>query len=166
MTRRIAHRTRSAHPAAEVYAALVDPAYLESRLAELGGPGAAVLERTDDAGVVRYRIRHGIDERNLPPLVRSLVGGTLSVERTETWQPTSSGHYAGTVEAGVPGAPGWIRGGMRLDDVPDGGSELVVDGETKMNVPLLGGTIEDVIADNLVTLLDAETAFTTRWLAR
>lgn len=166
MTRRIEHRSRSEHPAAEVYASLVDPEYLDARLRELGGPGAAVLEHTADAQGASYRIRHGVPEENLPPFVRGLMSGDLTVERAETWQRRGPGHYDGTVEAGVRGAPGWIRGTMQLADLPEGGSELVVDGATKMSVPLLGGMLEAVIAENLTWLLANETAFTLRWLAR
>lgn len=166
MTRRIEHHNRSEHAADDVYATLVDRDYLVARLRELGGPGAAVLEYSAADGAAAYRIRHGVPAANLPPIVRGFAPADLAVERSETWRRSAPGDYAGTVEAGVRGVPGWIRGTMRLFDLPGGGSELVVDGATRMNVPLLGARLEAVIADNLVWLLDQETAFTLRWMSQ
>ena len=54
---------------------------------------------------------------------------------------------------------------MRLADTA-AGSELVIRADVVVRVPLLGGKIEAVIADQVQQLLAAETAFTLEWLAR
>jgi hypothetical protein len=54
---------------------------------------------------------------------------------------------------------------MRLRDLPDGGSELNVRANAQVSVPLIGGKIEGVIAEQVERLLTAETAFTQDWLA-
>jgi hypothetical protein len=55
---------------------------------------------------------------------------------------------------------------MRLADVNGTGSELVVHADVTVKLPLIGGKIEGVVAEQVRSLLAAETAFTLEWLAR
>ena len=57
--------------------------------------------------------------------------------------------------------------GETFDDplaTTDGGSRLSVHITVEVRVPLLGGKIEEIIAGQVRRLLEAETAFTVRWL--
>ncbi len=45
-------------------------------------------------------------------------------------------------------------------------SEFVVSGSVRVNVPFLGGKLEDLIVDQVQKLLADEERFTTDWLAR
>ncbi|MBA8931709.1 hypothetical protein BC739_008961 [Kutzneria viridogrisea] len=165
MARRIEHRATTRWTAAQVHAALVDPTYLQDRLTVLGGKGATLLEHSSDNGNSRFRLRHGIASADLPPAVRSFLKGDLVIERTETWQPATNGGYQGTVQAGIPGVPGHIKGQMLLVDGADGGSVLGMRGEVVVNIPLFGGKIEETIAAQVVKLLQKESEHTAGWLA-
>jgi hypothetical protein len=165
MPRQIDFRSVSPHPADEVYATMVDPDYLRARLEQIGGPGAALLEHSADVQGARYRLRLGLDAKDLPSVVRSVLSGDVTIERDERWTRQDSGRYLGDVDVTIPGAPASATGAMRLRDVPDGGSELIVRTDVRVSVPLIGGKIEGVVGEQVQRLLAAETAFTQTWLA-
>ena len=91
------------------------------------------------------------------------MNGDLAIVRTETLNRTSPGHYGGDVDVAIPGAPASASGTMSLAD--DGaGSLFEVHADVTVRVPLIGGKIEEIVADQVRRLLEAETAFTVRWL--
>lgn len=146
-----------------MYATLVDRSYLEERLAALGGPGAAIVKHEASSTSAGYRLRHSIEARHLPPPVRTIVRGDLTIDRAETWQVSDDG-YSGSVQVTIPGVPGELSGTIRLDAVPTG-SELVIDGSVSIPIPLFGGRIEESVVEHLRMLLDAEGEFTATWVA-
>jgi hypothetical protein len=165
MARRIEHRTSAPWDADRVHAALVDPAFLRDRLATIGGTNAELVEHQVDDGEVRYRLRHGIPAEEVPTPVRPLLGGSLRLERIETWRADGPGRYEGTMRLDTAGLPGQLAGVTRLVDRPAGGSELSVDGEVKVSVPLVGGKIEELVAAQVTKLLAKETDFALKWIA-
>jgi hypothetical protein len=165
MARQITYRSTSEFTAEQLYTVMVDAKYLTARLERLGGPGAALLEHTVDASGARYRLRHGVDAGSVPPLVRSFVGGDLVIERTETLAPTAPGRYTGTVAVAIPGTPASASGTVTVADIPEG-SEFVVDAAVTVKVPLVGGKVEAMVAEQVQNLLASEAAFTLDWLRR
>lgn len=165
MSRQIDFRSVSPHTADEVYATMVDPDYLRARLERIGGPGAGLLEHAADAGRARYRLRQGLDAEDLPSLVRRVLPGDITIERTERWTRQDRGSYLADVEVAIPGTPASAAGEMRLRDLPDGGSQLDVRADVKVSVPLVGGKIEGIVGEKVQELLAAETAFTEQWLS-
>jgi hypothetical protein len=162
MARRIEHRTTTAWSPETVYTTRVDPAYLRERLAKLGGQGAQLAEHEVNGDAVRYRLRHGVAAENIPPAVRALVGGDLTIDRVETWSPGDGG-YTGTVRVTIPGMPGDMSGTQRIA-AAGGGSEYAINGEVSVPIPLFGGKIEETVAAQIGKLLDAEDEFTSGWL--
>lgn len=45
------------------------------------------------------------------------------------------------------------------------GSRTTLTGEVKVSIPLLGGKLEKLIAEQVAVLLDKESEFTSEWLA-
>ena len=163
MARSIDYRSTLSFPAERVFAAMTDRTYLEARLQELGGPGSALLEHEATPDGARYRLRQGLSEQDLPPIVGKVVGGDLAIERTETLRRAEPGRYTGDVDVVIAGAPASAAGTMALSDQGDG-SLFEVDADVTVRVPLLGGKIEEIVADQVRRLLEAETAFTIHWL--
>lgn len=163
MARQIDYRSSSTYSADEVYATIVDPDYLRARLERMGGPGAALLEHTADQDGARYRLRHGLDNAVLPPLVQSLVSDDLVIERVEAVRRRGAGDYDGNVEVKIIGTPVGAAGRMRLRDTGRS-SEFAVRADVVVKVPLIGGRIEGMIAEQVHNLLTAESAFTQQWL--
>jgi hypothetical protein len=165
MSTQFDYRSMSAYSADEVYATMVDPEYLRARLAQIGGPGAGLLEHSADTDGARYRLRHGIDPKNLPSAVRTVLPGDVVIERAEAWRREGRGSYTGDTRVVIPGTPGSASGTMRLRDT-DRGSELHIRIEVTVNVPLLGGKIESMVSGQVKDLLASESAFTQQWLAQ
>jgi hypothetical protein len=174
MARPIRYRSRSENSAQRVFETLADREYLEARQAELGGRGAALLKFDAGGSPVdhaEYTVRQGVGREHLPSVIQKVLPGDLVIERTETWRRTGEGTYEGTVTANVASAPGRITGTHRLvdlDDIGDGrpGSEFAVDGEAHVKIPLVGGKVEAVIAEQVEKIIDRETRFLLDWLAR
>ncbi|WP_243790264.1 DUF2505 domain-containing protein [Saccharopolyspora gloriosae] len=169
MARRIEHRSTSEWPASQVHAALIDLDYLRERLAELGGTRNELVKHTVDGDAVRFEVRQGVRTDSLPPVARTVVGaGDLVIDRSESWRREQDGHYTGEIAAEVAGVPCTITGSMWLRDQATGtdASEFLVDGEVRVNMPFVGGKLEDLVADQVQKLLAAEERFTTEWLAR
>ena len=91
------------------------------------------------------------------------MNGDLAIERTETLRRNSPGGYAGDVDVKIGNAPASAAGTMTLADAPDG-SLFEVHADVNVRVPLIGGKIEEIVAEQVRRLLEAETAFTIRWL--
>ena len=164
MPRRIEHLASHTEPAKVVYSALVDADYLRERLRSLGGKDAALQSHEVTDQGARYRIRHGLDARELPSVVRTVISGDLVIDRTETWQPGEGGGYTGRAEVTIPKTSAKIRATLRLADTGSG-SALDTEGQVEVAIPLVGGMVEETIVRQVHKLLDSEYEFTRRWLA-
>lgn len=163
MARSIDYRSTLAFPADKVFATMTDEEYLRARLRELGGPGSELLEHQAGPDGARYRLKQGLSEKDLPPIVGKVMQGDLAIQRTETLRSTGPGAYGGDVDVAISGVPASASGTMRLADT-GGGSEFEVRADVEVKVPIIGGKIEEIVAAQVRRLLEAETAFTVRWL--
>lgn len=145
------------------YGTLVDEEYLHARLAELGGKDAALLELDADEQRATTVLRQGIEARHLPSYVQSMMSGDIVVRRTETWTRAAENHYDGTIRATVKGTPAVIELTTWIKPV-DGRYEFGGHGEAKVSVPLVGGKIEKMIAEQVSRLLALEAEFTLDWI--
>ena len=164
MASRIEHRADLDAPASAVHGALVSTDYLTDRLAAIGGANAALVEHTAAGDAVTYRLRQTVPASKLPSFARSVFRGDLVVERTESWEPAGAG-FTGTTSARVGGVPGEITGTHTLADAASGCTWRTA-GSVKVKIPLVGGKVEAVIAEQVTALLAAEARFTADWLAQ
>lgn len=163
MARSIDYRSTFAYPAEKVFATMSDPEYLRARLREIGGPGSELLDHEASPEHSRYELKQGLSEKDLPPIVGKVMNGDLAIVRTESLNRIAPGSYSGDVDVAIPGAPASAAGTMRLAD-EGAGSAFEVHADVTVRVPLIGGKIEEIVADQVRRLLEAETAFTVRWL--
>ena len=163
MARSIDYRSILAFPAERVFATMTDEEYLRARLRELGGPGSDLLEHEATPESARYKLKQGLSEKDLPPIVGKVMQGDLAIQRTETLRKTGDDAYGGDVDVAISGVPASASGTMRLAG-NGSGSEFEVRADVEVKVPLFGGKIEEIVAGQVRRLLEAETAFTARWL--
>jgi len=161
MASSLEHRSTFPAPPATVYSTLVDEAFLTERLRSIGGKGAKLLAHARSGPGVAFRMRQGVDAARLPGAVRSILNGDLVVEREERW---TSEDLAALSKVTISGMPGEIRGRSRIA-AQGTGSALVVTAQVKVNIPLIGGKLERVVADQVEKLLAAEAEFAEKWLA-
>ena len=159
MARRIEHHTTSPHSAEKVFGAMVDETYLRDRLAAVGGNDAALVTFSSAGERTSYQLRQGVPAEHLPSIAKSLLGGDLVIQRVENW---AAG--AGTVEVTINGVPGRLEGAFTITG-NGSGSKLTLTGEVKVSIPLMGGKLEKLIAEQVAVLLDKESEFTSEWLA-
>jgi hypothetical protein len=159
MARSIEHRSSYPVDPATLQKTLVDKDFLRAKLTRLGGTHAKLLDYRVDGETVEFRTTHGVPEGKLPGPVRALMGGELTIERTESWR----GDHTGTVRVALPHSPGELTATVRLTATKDGCTQ-VLDGRIKVGIPLLGGKIEDSVGGHILKLLDAEAEFTKQWL--
>jgi hypothetical protein len=159
MPSRFEHRASFPAPVDTVYSILVDEAFLAARLRDIGGKGAALLaHKTTDDGAA-YQLRQGVDANRLPGAVKSILSGDLVVEREERWR----GHES-SGRATISGVPAEIRSRGRLTQQGES-AELLISAEVKVGIPLIGGKIEKVVAEQVTRLLAAEAEYAEKWLA-
>ena len=162
MPARIEHRTEFAHGVTDVYAAMAGEDALRARLADIGGDNSALLEYTPSADGVRFHLRQGVGADKLPSAVRTLHPGDLFVERNEVWR-LSGATATGRVEATVSGVPGEIRAQHELS-AEGGKTVLRTTGAVKIRIPLIGGRLEDFVANEITKLLGREAEYSAQWL--
>jgi hypothetical protein len=163
MASRIEHRAEFAHGVDEVLAASTDESVLRARLEQIGGTSAALLEHSTTPDGVRFKLRQGIEAERLPQAVRTLHKGDLIVQREQAWHRSGEG-YTGTAKAAVSGVPGEISARTELTS-ENGRTVLGTTGEVKVRLPLVGGKLESVVAEQVRKLLEREAEFTAKWLA-
>ncbi|MET1074401.1 MAG: DUF2505 domain-containing protein [Umezawaea sp.] len=161
MARRIEHLTTSTWPVQDVYRALVDETYLRDRLAVLGGNDAQLVSFSSADGKTSYQLKQGVSAEHLPSVAKGLLGGDLVIHRAESWTEAGT---TGTVEVTLNGVPGRLDGTTVLAE-HQGGSRMALTGQVKVSIPLMGGKLETMIAEQVAKLLDKENEFTTEWLA-
>ncbi len=163
MATSLEHRSTFPVAAGEVYGTLVDKAFLTERLTDIGGKDATLLAHSRDGDRVTFRMRQGVDASRLPGAVRTIINGDLVVEREERWRPEGD-FYAGATRVTIAGVPGEIQGRSRIAGTDSQGT-LVITAQVKVSIPLIGGKLEKVVAEQVGKLLAAEAEYAEKWLA-
>jgi TusA-related sulfurtransferase len=144
----------------QVHAMLADPDF---RRAVCDAQG--VLRNTvtiEDEGaamtvvVDQVQAAHGI-----PSFAKKFVGEEINIVQSEEWSSPEKGN----IRVAIPGKPGEMSGTALITQDPDGSTETV-NLSIKVNIPLVGGKIEGLIADLLSKALRAEHRTGVSWLAR
>ena len=120
---------------------------------------SAVLSGTGAGSTARVEIVHGTE--HVPSFARKFVGDEIAIVQEETW--TSDTHA--DVVITIPGKPGDMSGTFDLAQV---GPDVVESAQltVKVNIPFVGGKVEDLVAGLLVKALRAENKVGVTWLAK
>jgi len=131
-------------------------------------------EVCDSQGVTRHTVQIKRDGRGmtveidqiqaaqgLPGFARKVVGDEINIVQTEDWTTPAKGN----IHLSIPGKPGEMSGTALLTEDPDGTTETV-NLSVKVNVPVVGGKIEGLIAGLLSKALRAEHKVGVKWLQR
>lgn len=146
-----------------VFALFTDRGFLDGRLTDTGGLDPQVVSLDSADGTTKVVTRQSIPSSVLPAMVASMINGDPVTERTESWTADGDG-YAADFSVVIKGAPATLKGTMKL--VPaDGGTDWVVAGNATVPIPLFGGKIESIIAEQVGSLLTSEGAYTASVLA-
>ncbi len=112
------------------------------------GPGATVvISRTQSMA-------------GAPSLATKLTGDQVRIVQREAWRSGTSAEFS----MEIPGKPGHLKGGITLRDNGNGTCDEVFSGEVKVQVPLVGGKVEGMIATILAKALLREGEVGVAWL--
>lgn len=166
MARRIDYTAQLSSTAAQAYAALGNRDYWEglmTRMRELT-PTSVVEEFSVTDSGIELVMTQVIERHTLPTVAQTVMHSDMVINRTARYGPfVVGGTTTGLFTATIPGAPGNLAGQIELfDQVP--GAILRTSPEATVNIPLLGGKLEEMMLDNLVELLKVEDEFTNKWL--
>ncbi len=130
---RVRHQMHYPAPPDEVFEMLADPEFREAVCIEIDSTGVRVeIDRVGNS--MNVLVVHRQDTDDIPTFAKKMVGDEILIEQHETWQtPTSA-----ELEISIPGKPGHLRGTIVLEQDGDGTVETL-DGELRVNVPLIGG---------------------------
>lgn len=116
-------------------------------------------------------VRRTMPTEHLPDIARSLVGKTLDIVETYTWDHTATDTTHGaSLGIVIEGTPVTFVGSVLLEAVTtaDGGSatEQRIEGDLSAHIPLVGGRIEKAAAPAFLAGLRVEETLAQEWLAR
>ena len=117
------------------------------------------IER-DGTGHDRRRSTRSRRPSGIPGFAKKFVGDEINIVQSEDWTSPEKGN----IHVTIPGKPGEMSGTALLTEDPDGTTETV-NLTVKVNIPLVGGKIEGLIADLLSKALRAEHRTGVTWLA-
>ena len=143
---------------AEVFEMLADPAFREAVDAAMDVVSADVtLERTGDG----FTLTNDMVQKTagLPAFATKLFGETTRALQHEEW----SSPAGGTLRIETPGKPTSASGTIRLEPRGAGTTE-VVELEIKAKIPVVGGKIAGVFADQVREGMDVEHGVGRAWL--
>jgi hypothetical protein len=149
-----------------VFAMLTDVGFQERKLAATHAVDYEVEVEEDGNGGAVVTSSRDLPTDDVPDLVRSLVGPTLTVVQVEEWKAAAAdGSRDGTVRVEVRGAPVRFTASLRLTPA-GGGSVEVLDGDLKARVPMIGGRIEKAAEPAIMGAIRVEERTGKDWLAQ
>ena len=150
----------------QVHQAFRDEQYWLARLADSGADDYSLDSMTVDDQGIDVITTQTLRPDRLPAVVTQFHRGELSFVREETWTSIHDGQATATVKGSITGAPATLTGTAVLTPAKSGGgSRLEFKATVQIDIPLVGGKIENFIGSQLVDLVIAEQRFTTVWIA-
>jgi hypothetical protein len=134
----------------QVHAMLADPAFRE-QVCDYQHVLRHTVQVKQDASGMTVSIDQVQAARGIPGFAKKFVGDEINIVQTEDWTSTEKGN----IHVAIPGKPGEMSGTALLTQDPDGTTETV-NLTVRVNIPLVGGKIEGLVADLLSKALRAE----------
>jgi len=150
---------------ANVHSMLCDEGYWLARLADSGADEARLDSiNPGPHGGIEVVTTQVLTSTRLPGLVSQFHRGDLEIQREESWSPLIDGRADAVVAAKILGAPVSVTGNAELSG-SETAARLTFHAAIDVQVPLVGGKLENFIANQLLALLTSEQRFTIRWVA-
>lgn len=168
MTRRMEYVVTFDAPAEKVYQDFVDREFWEALMDAYRWmkTDSQLTSFTSGESGTDIEFRQVMPRSELPPVARAVMPVDMVVTREQHFDPFdhSSNQAEGTYKASIPAGLGHFGGRYFLTET-DAGSQLRLATLCKVNIPLVGGTLEQLILSNITGLFDAEGAFMSDWVA-
>jgi hypothetical protein len=137
---------------------LTDPQYMRRRAEATGALDFTVDQTVEPDGTEVFRTVRTFPAR-VPSYAQRLVGSTIQVTEEQRWAPAAP-HAVVTVSfSGMLGFAGTL-----VLRAAEGGTEAVTTGAFRAQVPLIGGRLEALVAEQTERYLAEEEAVASSWL--
>jgi hypothetical protein len=149
-------------PAATVMTMYADRRFFERKYAAVGGWDIQVLEH--ELTPQRFRIKCRYTTRNetaMPDFAKKLMGAETMITQEDVWDIAKR---AGRLQIEIKGVPAKISAEMRLVEEGKGGVNRM-QWSVSCGVPLIGGKLEKVIAEDINRRSAADLAASRKILA-
>ena len=144
-------------PASAVIKMFSDRKYFERKYKELGGWDIEVLECEQNAKKFRIKVRYMMKSNvPLPEFAKKFVPDTAVITQTDTWD---IGAMTGRLEAEIKGAPVKVAADMTLKNEGKGSANNLK-WNISCGIPLVGGKIEKIVAEDIQAKAKADIAAT------
>lgn len=149
-------------PAATVMKMYADKAFFERKYKDSGAWDIEVLEHEKSASKFRIKCRYATkNDAPLPDFAKKFLGESTVVTQTDTWDLAK---MTGRLEVEIKGAPVKISADMAVKNAGSGATN-----EMKWNVscgiPLIGGKLESVVAEDIKAKAKGDEAVSRKILA-
>lgn len=159
MSKTIKHELRYDATLAQVTAMLADPTFREDVCTYQGVTKVDVTIDVD-GDTKDVRIDQWQPTQGMPSFAKKIVGEETNIVQVEHWSSSTRGD----ISVSIPGKPGSMTGTATI--VETGGAVVeTVELTVKVNIPLVGGKLEGLIADLLLKALKAEHKVGVRYLS-
>jgi hypothetical protein len=154
----------------EVLAAFSEEEYWLARLADSGADNATLDSMqvggpSGKDGSIDVITTQVLRSDRLPAVITQFHRGDLRIRREERWEPITNGSATANVTGSILDSPASLSGTAVLEPVTEtGGARMKLRATVQVNIPLVGGKLENFIGSQLVELLIAEQRFTTVWI--
>lgn len=152
--------------AAEVRAALIDPAFLDvlaETVSRRFNGEVRSREVTNDGEAVLARMTVFLPADQLGP-ARTFLKNGVEATIVQRWEPEAAGVHEGSYELTTNPDKATVRADFTLTDA-DGGSQRTYDGQVTVKVPLVGGMVEGQAVDRIDSLMGLERRAVEEYLA-
>lgn len=139
----------------QLFATLIDPAYLDARQERFGGIGEPTVEEEGDGAVITSRRQLPLDK--VPGAFRGFVGDGQIVQ-VDRWQTPTAGTWSATVGT----APATIGGTHEIS--AGSGSHYAIGIEVSIKIPFIGGKFEQQVSGYLEQLISKELDYLDEWI--
>jgi Protein of unknown function (DUF2505) len=160
MPKRLTHELTYDAPMADVAEMLADTSFREE-VCEFQRVKRAMVSIDSDDNGMEVTIDQVQAAQGIPSFAKKFVGDEINIVQREYWSSPTEGD----INVTIPGKPGEMAGTARLSE-SGGVTTETVDLTVKVNIPLVGGRIEGLIADLLLKALKAENAVGRDYLSR
>lgn len=136
--------------------------FINAKYTALADRKFAIKQQDVGDGTLTLVVERQVDA-NLPDIAKKVLGETNDLVLTENWRKAGDGWKA-DVKIDSPGKPMAITGNYELKPSGDG-TDWVVNFDIKASVPLVGGKIEKMVAEETKTNFGKEYSFISSYLA-
>jgi Protein of unknown function (DUF2505) len=140
------------HSAENVFALLTDKKFLAERL-EAVGEDPARVKVSKKSGKVEIEL-HRAARRDLPKVAAKIIGDVQKFTMNESWEPDGDG-WSGSYLIEFDGVPGHVAADFELYPTDDG-CVYSITHKPKVSMPIVGKTLEKILASQVEEGCDAE----------